>query len=71
MEKFYKNHRIEVSVWLEGDDWFANLYIYYSKGLQNVLVSFPVPDSFRTYDGAMEAGLALARKWIDGGTLAI
>jgi hypothetical protein len=67
MEQFYKGHRIEVSVWLDGEDWFASLFIYYSEGHQNILVTFAVPDTFNTYDGAIEAGLAAARKWIDGG----
>jgi hypothetical protein len=58
MEQFYKGHRIEVSVWLDGDGWFASLFIYYSKGPQNRLVTFAVNDTFRTYDGAIEAGLA-------------
>lgn len=66
MEHFYRGYRIEVSVWLDGDEWFASSYIYYSKGLQNRLVSFAVPASSKTYDGAIEAGLAVARKWIDG-----
>jgi hypothetical protein len=48
---FYKGHRIEVSVWLDGDGWFASLFIYYSKGPQNRLVTFAVNDTFRTYDG--------------------
>jgi hypothetical protein len=26
-----------------------------------------MPDTFKTYDGAIEAGLAAAQKWIDGG----
>jgi hypothetical protein len=66
MEQFYKGHRIEVSVWLDGDGWFASVFIYYSKGPQNILVTFAVPDMFKTYDGAIEAGGAAAQKWIDG-----
>ncbi len=34
---------------LLGDGWFASLFIYYSKGPQNILVTFAVPDSFKTY----------------------
>jgi hypothetical protein len=67
MEQFYKGHRIEVSVWSDGDGWSANLFIYYSKDSHNILVTFGVPDSFKTYDGATEAGLAAAQTWIDGG----
>jgi hypothetical protein len=66
MEQFYKDHRIEVSTWLDGDRWCASLFIYYSKGPQNVLVTFPVSDTFKTYDGAIEASLAAAHKWIEG-----
>jgi hypothetical protein len=67
MEHFYKDHRIEFSVWRDCDGWFASLFIYYSEGPQNVLVTFDVPDTFKTYDGAIEAGLAAAQKWIDEG----
>jgi hypothetical protein len=65
MEQVYKGYRIEVSVWLDGDGWLANLFIYYSKGPQNILVTFAMPDTFKTYDGALEASLAAAQKWID------
>ena len=65
MEQFYKGHRIEISVWLDGDSWITNLYIYYSDGLQNILVTFAVPDTFKTYDEAIEVGLAAAQRWID------
>ena len=65
MEQFYKGHRIEIPVWLEHDGWIASLYIYYSEGLQNVLVTFAVPDTFKTYDEALKAGLATAQRWID------
>ena len=67
MDQFYKGHRIEVSVWLDGDGWFASLFIYYSKGPQNILVTFAMHDTFKTYDGAIEAALEAAQKWIDGG----
>jgi hypothetical protein len=66
MEHFYKNHRIEISVRLDGNDWAVSLFIYYSEGLQNILVTFPMNQVFKTYDDAMEAGLAAAKKWIDG-----
>ena len=65
MEHLYKGHRIEISVWLDGDDWIANLDIHYSEGLQNTLVTFAVPDTFKTYDEAIEVGLAAAQRWID------
>jgi hypothetical protein len=71
MQQFYKGHRIEVSVWLDGDGWFASLFIFYSKGPQNILVTFAMHDTFKTYDGAIEAGLAAAQKWIDEGKPAI
>jgi hypothetical protein len=67
MEQFYKDHRIELSVWRDGEGWFSSLFIYYSEGPHNVLVTFAVPDTFKTYDGAIEAGLAAAQKWIDVG----
>ena len=66
MEQFYKGHRIEVSVLVDGDGWCTSLFIYYSKGPQNILVTFAMPDTFKTYHGAIEAGLAAAQKWIDG-----
>ena len=66
MEQFYKGHRIEVSVWADNDGWVASLFIYYSEGPQNILVTFGMPDTFKTYAGAIEAGLAAAQKWIDG-----
>ena len=65
MEQFYKGHRIEISVWLDGDGWIASLYIYYSEGLQNILVTFAVPDTFKTYDEAIKASFAAAQRWID------
>jgi hypothetical protein len=65
MEQFYKGHRIEVSVGLDGDSWLASLFIYYSKGPLNILETFAMPDTFKTYDGVIEAGLAAAQKWID------
>ena len=71
MKRFYKGHRINVSVWLEGDDWFARSYIYYKPTPQNMLVSFTVPYAFTTYYEAMEAGLIAAQKWIDKGKPAI
>jgi hypothetical protein len=39
--------------------------------LRTYFVTFAVPDAFETYDGAIEAGLAAAQKWIDGGKQAI
>jgi hypothetical protein len=65
MEHLYKDHRIEVSVGLDGDAWMVSLFIYYRQGPQNVLVTFPVDQEFKTHDKAMEAGLAAAKKWID------
>jgi hypothetical protein len=65
MEYFYKDHRIEFSVGLDGNTWMVNIFISYSKGPQNVLVTFPMNQEFKTYDDAMEAGLAAAKKWID------
>jgi hypothetical protein len=65
MEHFYRDHRIEFSVTLDGNGWTVGLFIYYSEGLQNILVTFPMIQKFKTYDDAMEAGLAAAKKWID------
>ena len=39
---------IEDSVWLDGDGWCASLFIYYSEGPQNILVTFAVPDTLKT-----------------------
>src|SRR4030095_1428225 len=67
MEQSYKGHGIEVSVWRDGDGWFASLFIYYSEGLHNILVTFAMPDTFKTYDGAIEAGFRGAQKGEEGG----
>ena len=66
MEQSYKGHLIDVSVSLDGDDWRTRIFIYYSNGPQNILVTFGMDSRFKTYNGAMEAGLAAAHKWIDG-----
>ena len=66
MERFYRDHRIALSVGLDGDAWKVSLFIYYSEGLQNIAVTFPVGQEFKTYDDAVEAGLAAAKKWIEG-----
>jgi hypothetical protein len=66
MEHFYKDCRIEFSVGLDGNAWTVSVFIYYSEGLLNILVTFPMNQEFKTYDDAMEAGLAAAKKWIDG-----
>jgi hypothetical protein len=68
MEQFYKNHNIEVSVWLNGEGWFINVFIYYREEATNILVTFAVKEKFTTYDEAVEAGLNAARRWIDGKT---
>lgn len=68
MEQFYKDHRIEVSAWLDGDSWFVSLFIYYHEEATNILVTFSLNEKFTTHHGAVEAGLAAAQKWIDGGT---
>jgi hypothetical protein len=65
VEQFYRGHSIEVSVTLDGNAWTVAIFIYYSEGPQNILVTFAVPDTFKTYDDAMEAGIAAAKKWID------
>jgi hypothetical protein len=66
MEHVYKSHRIEISVRLDGNDWTVSLFIYYSEGRQNILVTFPMNQLFKTYKDAMEASVAAAKKWIDG-----
>jgi hypothetical protein len=65
VEQFYRGHRIEVSVTLDGNAWTVDIFIYYTEGLLNTLVTFPMNHEFKTYDDAMEAGLAGAKKWID------
>jgi hypothetical protein len=67
MEKFYKNHRIEVSLSLEGDGWSVSLFIYYNENNTNILVTFSLDKTFATYDRAVEAGLSAAQEWIDRG----
>jgi hypothetical protein len=47
MEHFYKNHRIEISVSLDANTWTASLFIYYSEGSQNILVTFPMNQNFQ------------------------
>jgi hypothetical protein len=37
IEQCYKDHRIEVSVWLEGDAWFVYLF-YCHEEATNILV---------------------------------
>lgn len=65
MEHFYKDHRIEVSVWLGNDGWFVSLYVYYRVERTNTLVTFSLKETFTTYDQAVNAGLAAAQRWID------
>ena len=66
MEQFYKDDRVEVTAWLDGHVWCASVFIYYSDAHMNTLVIFPMPDTFKTYDGAIEACLAAAHKWTEG-----
>jgi hypothetical protein len=65
MEHFYRDHRIEFSVTLDGNAWTVGMFIYYSEGLLNILVTFPMNQKFKTYGDAIEAGFAAAKKWID------
>jgi hypothetical protein len=65
MEHFYKNHRIEISVWLDNNGWFVSSFIYYQVEGTNILQTFSLSEKFATYDGAVRAGLAAAQKWID------
>ena len=65
MVQFYKGNRIEVSVLPDGDGWFPTLFIYYRKGSINILETFAVPGTFKTYDEAIKAAFTAAQKWID------
>jgi hypothetical protein len=65
MQQLYKGHRIEFAISPDGDGWLSSLFIYYSRGPQNILVTFAMPGTFKTYDGAIEESLAAAQKWID------
>jgi hypothetical protein len=65
MEHFYRDHRIELSVTLDGNAWTVGIFIYYSEGPLNKLVTFPMNQEFKTYDEAVETGLAAAKEWID------
>jgi hypothetical protein len=66
MEHVYKNHRIEVSVRLDRNDRMVSVFIYYSEGPSNILVTFPTNEVFKTYDDAMESGLAVRRNGLTG-----
>ena len=65
MERVYKNYNIDVSVWLNDDGWFINVFIYYREDTTNILVTFAVNENVTTYDEAIEAGFTAARRWID------
>ena len=65
MERVYNNYNIDVSVWLNDDGWFINVFIYYREDTTNILVTFAVNENVTTYDEAIEAGLNAARRWID------
>jgi hypothetical protein len=66
MEHVYKSHRIQISVRLDGNNWTVSVFICYSEGPQNTLVTFPMKQVFETYKNAIEVSLAAAKKWIDG-----
>jgi hypothetical protein len=65
MELFYKDHRIEVSVWLSSDGWSVSVYVYYQVERTNTLVTFALKDKFTTYDEGVKTGLAATQRWID------
>jgi hypothetical protein len=65
MERFYRDHRIEFSVTLDGNAWTVGMFIYCSEGLPNILVTFLMNQKFKTYGDAIGAGFAAAKKWID------
>ena len=67
MEHFYKEHRIQVTVWEDSTVWVANVYISYQQGLQSRLITFMLNQTWPTYGEAVEAGLATAKRWIDDG----
>jgi hypothetical protein len=64
---FTKTIASRFRLWLDGDGWFVSLFIYYREKATNILVTFSLNEKFTTYDGAVEAGLAAAQTWIDGG----
>jgi hypothetical protein len=61
----YKDHRIELSLWLVGDGWLVSLYVYYQVERTNTLVTFSLKEKFTTYDEAVKAGFEAARRWIN------
>jgi hypothetical protein len=65
MERLYKDHRIQVLVWLDSDRWLVKIFIYYSDGVVNTLSTLAMNEKFTTYHEAIEASLAAAKKWID------
>ena len=67
MEHLYNGHLIQVSVWEDSTGWVVNLYISYQEGVQNILITFMLNQTWATYSEAVEAGLATAKRWIDDG----
>jgi len=67
MEHFHKEHHIQVVVWEDSTGWVANVYVDYQQGLQNRLVTFMLNQPWATYSEAVEASLAIAKRWIDDG----
>ena len=67
MEQFYKNHRIEITPWLDLGDWVVNIFIFFQAHEEGtaMLVTFALEERFKTSDDAIEAGLVAARRWID------
>jgi hypothetical protein len=65
MEKFYKDHRIEISGWLDNDEWFVSVFITYHEQGKNILVTLPLNEQFSTYSQAVIAGFSAAQRWID------
>jgi hypothetical protein len=66
MEKFYRNHRIEISGWLDNDGWFISVSIYHQpKEGANIRLTFPLSETFATYGEAVVTGFAAAQEGID------
>ena len=65
MEQLYKGHRIQVWAGLNGANWITNLQIFSQKGATHTFMIFAMNTHFATYDQAIEAGIVVARNWVD------
>ena len=69
MDEVYKGHSIEASARNIADrrGWKPRIFVIYSVGTQEIVKNFAIDKIFSTREEAEQAGLAFAKKWIDGG----